>query len=223
MDNSYSEEPPFAHVATASSKVDADWYTDTSAIDHITNDLDRLVVRERYHDNEQVHVDNGSSLKITHIGHSSLNTANHPLVLRNILHVPNITKNLLSVHKFSQDNDIFFEYHPWHFFIKDRQWRKSLQDGRCESGLYPIKSTNFPVLKHALAARSTTYSHWHARLGHPAPQVVQSILHLNELSCSRDSSSSVCNVCQLAKTHRLPYTHSVHCSTSPLEIIHSDV
>jgi hypothetical protein len=58
------------------------------------------------------------------------------------------------------------------FSIKDQHSRKSLLDGQCESGLYPIKLTNIPTLKHALAARSTTYSHWHARLGHPAPQVV---------------------------------------------------
>jgi hypothetical protein len=48
-------------------------------------------------------------------------------------------------------------------------------------------------------------------------------LHLNKLSCSRDNSSSVCDACQLAKSHQLPYTHSIHHSTSPLEIIHSDV
>jgi hypothetical protein len=62
MDDSYSEEPPFSHVATASSKVDTDWYTDTGANDHITSNLDRLTVRERYHGNEQVHVGDGSGL-----------------------------------------------------------------------------------------------------------------------------------------------------------------
>jgi hypothetical protein len=222
MDDSYSEEPPSVNVATSSSKVDTDWYTDTGATDHITSDLDRLAVRERYHGNEQVQVGNGSGLRITHIGHSSLNTADRPLALHNILHVPNITKNLLSVHKFSRDNDVFFEYHPRHFSIKDRQSRRSLLDGRCESGLYPIKSTDLPALKHGLAARSITYSHWHARLGHPAPQVVRSILHLNKLSCSRDNSTSVCDVCQLAKSHQLPYTQSIYRSTSPLEIIHSE-
>jgi hypothetical protein len=52
MDNSYSEEPPSAHVATIASNVDINWYTDTGATDHITSDLDHLVVRERYHDKE---------------------------------------------------------------------------------------------------------------------------------------------------------------------------
>jgi hypothetical protein len=35
--------------------------------------------------------------------------------------------------------------------------------------------------------------------------------------------SSVCNVCQLAKSHQLPYNTSTNCTTMPLEIIHSDV
>ena len=62
MDDSYSEEPPSAHVTTIASNVDINWYTDTGATDHITSDLDRLTVRECYHDNEQFHVGNGSGL-----------------------------------------------------------------------------------------------------------------------------------------------------------------
>ena len=158
-----------------------------------------------------------------HIGHSSINTATRPLALRKILHLPEIAKHLLSVHKFTRDNDVFFEYHPWHFSIKDRRSRRSLLDGQCNLGLYPIKTSDLPALKHALTARSTSYSQWHARLEHPSPQVVRSILHLNKIPCPRDSLSSVCNACQIAKSHQLPYTSSVHRSSSPLELIFSDV
>jgi hypothetical protein len=35
--------------------------------------------------------------------------------------------------------------------------------------------------------------------------------------------SSVCNACQMAKSHQLPYNHSIHRSTMQLELIHSDV
>jgi hypothetical protein len=112
MDDSYNEDPPSAAMATMSSKVDADWYTDTGTIDHITSDLDRLTFHELYHNNDQVQVGNSSGLRIMHTGHSSINTADRPLVLRNILHVPEIAKHLLSVHKFFRDNDVFFEYHP---------------------------------------------------------------------------------------------------------------
>jgi hypothetical protein len=35
--------------------------------------------------------------------------------------------------------------------------------------------------------------------------------------------ASVCDACQLAKSHQLPYTVSLHQSTSPLELIFSNV
>jgi hypothetical protein len=100
-------------TATTSYMVDPNWYTDTGATDHITSDLDRLAVRER---GDTVQVGNDVGLRIMHTSHSSINIATRPLALRNILHVPTISKHLLSVHKFSHDNDIFFEYHPWSFF-----------------------------------------------------------------------------------------------------------
>lgn len=52
-DNSYQTEE--VHSApmvamTTSNQVDPNWYTDSSATDHITSDLDRLAMREKYHD-----------------------------------------------------------------------------------------------------------------------------------------------------------------------------
>jgi hypothetical protein len=41
------------------------------------------------------------------MGHSLIESNDHPLALRDVLHVPNITKNILSVHKFTRDNDVF--------------------------------------------------------------------------------------------------------------------
>jgi hypothetical protein len=148
MDESYQDDPPSAAMATTSSyKIDPNWYADTGTTNHITSDLDRLAVRERYHGGEQVHVGNGAGLQILHIGHSSINTVDHSLALRNILHTPKISKDLLSVHKFMRDNNVFFEFHPWHFSIKDRTSRKSLLEGRCEAGLYPIKQSAIADLR----------------------------------------------------------------------------
>jgi hypothetical protein len=79
-------------------------------------------------------------MHISHIGHSSIQTPNHELHLKNILHVPSVTKSLLSVHKLAIDNDAFVEFHPWHFLIKDRATRKTLLKGRCGGDRYPIVS-----------------------------------------------------------------------------------
>jgi hypothetical protein len=101
--------------------------------------------------------------------------------------------------------------------------RRSLLVGRCEAGLYPLKPLDVDVLKQALMSRSTSHAQWHARLGQPSTQVVRSILRLNNISCSKESVSSVCNACQLAKSHQLPYNNSVHRSEFPLELVFSDV
>ena len=55
---------------TSSYVVDPNWYTDTDATDHITSDLDRLSIQEKYNGKDQVQVANGPGLSIHHIGHS---------------------------------------------------------------------------------------------------------------------------------------------------------
>jgi hypothetical protein len=152
-----------------------------------------------------------------------LNTTTRPLALHNILHMPDISKNLLSAHKFSCDNDVFFECHLWHFFVKDQQSRKALLEGRCEPSLYPIKSSDASSLHHALLSHSTSRVQWHARLCHPSNQIVHSILRLNNILFANESSLPICNACQLAKSHQLPYTTSLHHLIAPLELIFFDV
>ena len=65
---------------------------------------------------------------------------------------------------------------------------------------------------------------WHQRLGHPTNNVVTSIVRSHDLPCSSlNNSSLVCDACQRAKSHQLPYSTSYHVTTVPLELIHSDV
>jgi hypothetical protein len=75
----------------------------------LTNDLERLQVHERYDGKDQVQVDNGVGLSISHIGRSRLPGSS--LKLRNILHVPHISQHLLFVYPLLCDNDVFVEFH----------------------------------------------------------------------------------------------------------------
>jgi len=49
--------------------VDPAWYADTGATDHLTNDLDKLAVREPYNGNDHVHTANGAGS--SHTGNSA--------------------------------------------------------------------------------------------------------------------------------------------------------
>jgi hypothetical protein len=102
-------------VHAAAYGIHTNWYFDTGATDHITRALNQLTVHDKYQGRDHVHTANGNSMHISHIGHSILLTPSSPLHLKNVLHVPSASKNLLSVHKVTLDNDVFFEFHQFSF------------------------------------------------------------------------------------------------------------
>ena len=105
---------------------------DTGATDHLTGELDKLAMKEPYHGKDQVHTANGSSMHISHIGQASLPThSSRHLHLHNVLRVPSVTHNLLSVPKLTRDNNVFIEFHLFDLFVKDRATREILLRGRC--------------------------------------------------------------------------------------------
>jgi hypothetical protein len=54
--------------------VDNTWYTDTGATDHITGELEKLAVREKYNGGDEIHTASGAGMNIRHIGHSTIRT-----------------------------------------------------------------------------------------------------------------------------------------------------
>jgi histone deacetylase 1/2 len=141
-------------------------------------------------------------MNINHIGHAIVSTPSRNLHLRNILHVPKAKKNLVSVHRLAADNNAYFEFHPNFFLIKDHETKKTLLEGRCKGGLYPLPES----CKEALSAARPSVARWHSRLGHPSFPIVNRVVSDNNLSCSREITiASVCDSCQHAKIHQLPY------------------
>jgi histone deacetylase 1/2 len=101
-DLNFTALPPqkMAAAATSSSYgVDSNWYMDTGATDHITGELEKLTIRDKYTSIEQVHAANGAGMNIGHVGHSILQSSHSQIHLKNILHVPKSHKSLVSVHR----------------------------------------------------------------------------------------------------------------------------
>jgi histone deacetylase 1/2 len=212
-----------AGAAMNSYSVDSNWYADTGATDHITGELEKLSAREKYNGGDQVHTANGAGMNIRHIGHSTIHTPDKNLNLRNILHVPITKKNLVSVHRLTSDNNVYFEFHPDFFLIKDRDTRSTLLKGSCQRGMYLLPSAPASS-KQALGVNKVPLERWHHRLGHPSFRIVERVLRDHKLPCSFDSNKDVvCDACQRAKSHQLPYPVSTSVSSHPLELIFSDV
>lgn len=89
-----------------------------------------------YHGNDSLHVGDGNPLPIFHIGSSKLFSPNKTFDLTNILHVPQIQKNLLSVKQFCRDNNVYFEFHSSFFVVKDESTHTTLLSGPSDNGLY---------------------------------------------------------------------------------------
>jgi histone deacetylase 1/2 len=77
--------------------------------------------------------------------------------------------------------------------------------------------------KQAFVIIKPSSSTWHRRLGHASSFVVQQIVRKNQLSYSPEINPYVCDSCQLAKSHQLPYPVSTSVSTVPFELVFSDV
>ncbi|PON58935.1 LOW QUALITY PROTEIN: hypothetical protein TorRG33x02_289700 [Trema orientale] len=108
---------------------------------------------------EQIHMGNGSGLVIKHVGNSMFQSPfqSKTLYLNNLLHVPAITKNLLSVSQFSRDNNVFFEFHSNTYFVKDQVTKLTLLVGKLRNGLYVFDSTQMGSLFKLPGSSSNTF------------------------------------------------------------------
>jgi len=223
-DSSY-QGPPLktAAAATSSYGVDTNWYLDTRATNHVTGDLEKLSIHDKYHGGEHVHAENRTGMEIANVGHNFLHSPN--LHLHNILHVPQAHKSLCSMNQLTRDNNVFLKFHPKHFSIKEQVSEKILHIGRCEGGLYPLKLSSKPSKnKQVFGVVKPSTSLWHRRLGHASSQVVQQVLSRYKLPVSHSSNNArVSGACQLGKSHQLPYPRSTSQSSHLMELIFSDV
>lgn len=70
-----SQPKKIAAAADASYGVDTNWYMDTGATNHITGQLEKLTMHEKYHGQDQVYtVANDAGMEISHIGKSLIRT-----------------------------------------------------------------------------------------------------------------------------------------------------
>ena len=224
MDPSAIEDLQNAQAYQTSSFVE--YLPDTGASSHMFSDPSLLQQAHSYQGTEKVIVGDGTKIPITHKGTSTLQTPEFSFNLPNVLCVPNIKKNLLSVAKFTNDNQCFFEFFPWGYAIKEIKTGRTLLEGRVHGNLYPIllpRPQLQPQLESFLAVTGTSEL-WHQRLGHPAPPIAQHLPSNQLIQLSTNSySSKLCCSCQMGKSKRLPFSNSTRVTSNPLELVHCDI
>ena len=175
---------------------------------------------------------------------SCLQNFKFPLYLNNLLHVPSITKNLLSVSKFALDNNVFFEFYPYHCNVKSQATNKVILSGIVGAdGLYSFldfKISNQPscVLSkksqintiYVLGNNSDSFvvnsskssNLCHARFSHPNDHVLRLVLTQCSIH-SINKNIDFCNSYCVSISHRLSSSLFDAVYNFPLELIYSDL
>jgi len=237
MNYSYQGRHPPPQLAAMAAQANAlydeeqEWLADSGANAHITNNLENLSDQQPFEGNEMVAVGNGAGLKIDNAGSTLIPIPNSSseLHLKNVLHCPDASANLLSIQKFCLDNHCYFKLTSSHFFVKDNLTKAILLAGKCENGLYPLR---FKGNSHkssrafvALLGIKTSALIWHFRLGHPANDVVSRIVKAFKLPVSSFNSNKIglCDSCQMGKSKKLSFSSSNRQTSLPLHLIHTDI
>ena len=125
MDFTYQGRHPPAKLASMvanAAQVQASnaWLTDTGCSNHVTPNLSQLsLMQQPVQGSETITIGNGQELPITHIGNGELRTLTHNFRLDNILRVPDLASNLLSIHKLCLQNSAFCYFDAHKFLIQD--------------------------------------------------------------------------------------------------------
>lgn len=130
------------------------WYIDSAATNHITNDLANLQLYQPYQGSDQVTVGNGQTVLIQHIGKGLLPTPQYSFSLNNLLHVPNISSNLLSVHQLTKDNNCSVTFDSNSFVVQDKHTNKVLHKGPNIHGLYHFANSSSSMIPQAHVAQA---------------------------------------------------------------------
>lgn len=204
MDYSFQgKRPPvqLAAMAVSASQLNTQqWYTDTGATNHITNDLQNRSISSDYHGTDKVAVGNGQGLDIHHTGSAIIQTPNSSFKLNRVLYVPDIASNLLSVNTVTKDNNFIFVFDSSGFSIQDNASGRILFWGTSENGLYPFPCYTTSSLEPKAFVGRISADIWHKRLGHPSSQIFQCIISSFQIlfpgSCN---SLSFCKFCCYGK------------------------
>lgn len=136
-----------ANATASSSKstpATAPWLFDTGASHHLTSDRSSLHTVSEYGGPDEIVLGDGTTLSISHTGHTNLSTSTRPLNLSNVLCVPNLRKNLISVAKLCRANQVSVEFFPLHFLVKDLCTGAPLMRGENINDVYYTNQISLP-------------------------------------------------------------------------------
>jgi len=126
---------------------------------------------------------------------------------------------------FYRDNHVYFELHASVFYVKDLITKEVLLSGQSNDGLYVLSESFTTSISQAFWSPciSATANLWYYHLSHPTPHILNLLVSNNKIVCTSRHSLAQCQACPLGKSSRLSLQLTGHKTTTPLDLIFSDV
>ena len=203
-----------------------EWIIDSGALQHISAHRERFLKYQPIRRMNK-HIGDGSEIEAIGKGDMELTVGTTKITLLDVLHVPEIRGNLLSVAKIvDHGHHVVFSPTGCHI-SRDRGTRVQ---GIREGNFYLLRTENRALV--ALSNRDTAASPeiWHRRLGHrdfgtAAQGILQKAVKGLEVSMRTGphGNDGKCTACAAGRQHKEPMTGTRNKTVNLLQHIHSDV
>lgn len=169
FDHSYEAHPRANFTQVNATAFSSDWFADSSTTHHMTLDIASLSISKDYSGKDEVVVGNGKGIRVSRIGKTTVSFGDRQFLLSNILLVPHLKYQLLSVQRFAKYNSCFSKFHGSHFLVKDETSRKVLIQGPTEAGFYKLPGSELKQLQQRIQvnkAQVLSHTDWRHCLGY---------------------------------------------------------
>ncbi|RDY01438.1 hypothetical protein CR513_15232, partial [Mucuna pruriens] len=173
-------------------------------------------------------VANGDHVPIVGSGNVQLQSS---LSLHNVLHVPKLANNLISIHRLIQDWNCLVTFFRSHCVIQELTIRRTIGVAKEQGGLYYLQDTkvgnnnkeDLPSSQRVTLETWTASQIWlyQKRLGHPPFGLIKTIFP--HLFTKESFEFFKCDVCQFSKHYRATFSPSNSKSLEPFDLVHSNV
>ncbi|KAF3781753.1 Retrovirus-related Pol polyprotein from transposon TNT 1-94 [Nymphaea thermarum] len=116
-----------------------EWYVDSGAAAHVTGETGNLSSVFPYLDKGSVVTGDGSHHTITHVGNAQISMGSSFIPLKNVLVVPSVKKNIVSVSKLIDDTHSSVEFTSSSVYVKDAQTKRTFAEGTRKRNMYVLQ------------------------------------------------------------------------------------
>ncbi|TYK26874.1 Beta-galactosidase [Cucumis melo var. makuwa] len=187
------------------------WILDSGATDHLTGSSEHFISYAPCAGNKKIRIADGSLTPITGKGQI---VPFDGFALQNVLHVPKLSYNLLSISKITRKLHCKVIFLPELVYYQDMSSGRTIGTARHSRGLYILDDDTSCSSLSTISSLSSYFS---------TSEQDCMLWHFPHLFSKLDVSSLSCDVCIQAKQHRVSFPSQSYKPTQPFILIHSDV